>query len=152
MPSTTTGGPSYEPGREPEDWSGPGIPPEPVPEPPSARAPKAEHVEYAAAQLDVTAEEAGQMTKAELVELAHGGPDEGGDDPSPGISSSTSESKPDKSSTTTPSGPPSPAPTTVSPSPRPRSRVTPPVSSSSADSTDGSTPATGSGQSGSDPS
>src|SRR5579859_2116003 len=76
-------------------------------------------------------------------------PDDGGV-PSAGISSSTSESRPDRSSTTTPSGPLSPAPTTESPSQTPLLSKPPADVSSSAGSTDGSTPATGSGPSGSD--
>lgn len=89
MPNSTTGGVSYEPGREPADWAGPGIPPEPVPEPPPARAPKSDHVEYAAGALGVPAEDAEQMTKAELVELAQSSPtpDDSTPEPNSGASS-----------------------------------------------------------------
>lgn len=91
MPNSTTGGPSYEPGREPEDWSAPGIPPEPepVPEPPAARAPKSDHVEYAADTLGVPAEDAEQMTKAELVELAQSGPTPDDSTPEPNSAASS---------------------------------------------------------------
>ena len=41
-----------------------------LPPPPPVSAPKADHVEYAAAVLEVPADEAAAMTKADLVELA----------------------------------------------------------------------------------
>lgn len=89
MPNSTTGGVSYEPGREPADWAGPGIPPVPVPEPPPARAPKSDHVEYAADALGVPAEDAEQMTKAELVELAQSGPTPDDSTPEPNSAGSS---------------------------------------------------------------
>lgn len=110
MPNSTTGGVSYEPGREPADWAGPGIPPEPVPEPPPARAPKSDHVEYAADALGVPAEDAEQMTKAELVELAQAGPTPDG----PGTT-------PDPDSTPEPNSAASSDPADA-PAPRPRPR------------------------------
>ncbi len=167
VPNATTGGPSYEPGREPDGYTAPsepdaagqapagtGVPPGdsgasegvsgPQPDPPPVKAPKADWVEHAAA-VGIPAAEAEQMTKADLVETVK--ETIGGGQPSAGTSSSTSASKPGKSSTTTPSGPPSPAPTTESPSSTPPPPETPAESSFSAGSTDGSTPATGSGQS-----
>lgn len=71
---------------------------------------------------------------------------EGGEDPSAGTSSSTSDDKPEPSSNETPtsSDPQQPAPETENPSSKdPQANR----ESSSASSTDGSTPATGSGRS-----
>lgn len=67
MPNITHAGVWYEPGHEPPGW----VPPEPeLPSPPPASAPKADHVEYAVAALDVPADEAEAMKKADLVDLA----------------------------------------------------------------------------------
>ena len=46
------------------------VPDAELPAPPPASAPKAEHAAYVADALGVPAEEAGQMKKADLVELA----------------------------------------------------------------------------------
>lgn len=65
MPKVTSGGPSNAWEAQEQGAADAELPP-----PPPASAPKAEHVEYAAAVLNVPADEAEAMRKADLVELA----------------------------------------------------------------------------------
>lgn len=64
MPKVTAGGGPSNAAAEPQE------PGQELPPPPPVSAPKAEHVEYVAAVLDVPADEAAAMKKADLVELA----------------------------------------------------------------------------------